>query len=107
MTMEQISDLLRTLPPRQEKAIRLCYGLGCRRPHSTAEVAEQFGVSTQAIGGLLGAALRKLAPHGVTPSELHQAAQSQTNRTEPLPAAGGGARRPRCAHPAPGRAPGL
>jgi hypothetical protein len=77
MDLQRIFSLLRRLPPWQEKVIRLRFGLGCRRAHPAAEVAEQFGVSAQVIGGWLGAGLRRLAEYGVTRNELRQAARWQ------------------------------
>jgi Sigma-70, region 4 len=93
MDLQQISSLLRRLPPRQEKVIRLRFGLGCRRAHSAAEVAEQFGVSAQVMGGLLRAALRRLAEYGVTPSDLRQAAQWQQNQSAAIATAASGRRK--------------
>src|ERR1035438_3182141 len=49
------------LRPRQEKVIRLYFGLGCQRPHSVLEIAEAFAVSSQVIAGILGAAESRLA----------------------------------------------
>ena len=60
MDLQRISGLLRKLSPRQEKVIRRLFGLGCQRPHSAREVAQEFGVSAQVIAGLLGAAQRRL-----------------------------------------------
>jgi Sigma-70, region 4 len=79
MDLERISDLLRKLSPRQEKVIRLFFGLGCQRPHSAQEVAQEFGVSVQAIAGLLGAAQRRLAQAGLTSSQLRQAARGEAD----------------------------
>jgi DNA-directed RNA polymerase sigma subunit (sigma70/sigma32) len=45
MDLNRISELLRRLHPRQEKVLRLYLGLGCQRPHSAVEIAQQFGVS--------------------------------------------------------------
>ena len=54
--MDRISRLLRGLRPRQEKVLRLYFGLGCERPHSAQEMAEEFGVSVEVIAGVIGAA---------------------------------------------------
>ena len=61
MDLKRISEILRRLPPRQEKVIRLYFGLGCQRPHSALEIADKFEVSSQVIVGLLCAAERRLA----------------------------------------------
>jgi hypothetical protein len=75
LDLDRISGLLRGLRPQQEKVIRLYYGLGCQRPHSAQEMAEELGVSAQVIAGLLGAAQRRLAQDGLTSSHLREAAR--------------------------------
>ena len=82
MDLDRISGLLRGLRPQQEKVIRLYFGLGCQRPHSAQELAEEFGVSAQVIAGILGAAQRRLAQDGLTSSQLREAARLET---EPRP----------------------
>jgi DNA-directed RNA polymerase sigma subunit (sigma70/sigma32) len=79
MDLPRISGLLRKLSPRQEKVIRLFFGLGCQRPHSAREVAQEWGVSVQRIAGLLGAAQRRLAQAGLTSSQLRQAARGEAD----------------------------
>ena len=54
--------------------IRLYFGLGCARSHSTQEMAEEFGMSRQALAALLGAAQRRLAREGLSPGGLRKAA---------------------------------
>ena len=82
LDLDRISGLLRGLRPQQEKVIRLYFGLGCQRPHSAQELAEEFGVSAQVIAGILGAAQRRLAQDGLTSSQLREAARL---KTEPRP----------------------
>jgi DNA-directed RNA polymerase sigma subunit (sigma70/sigma32) len=79
MDLQRISGLLRKLSPRQEKVIRLYFGLGCRQSHSAREVAHEFGVSAQVIAGVLGAAQRRLAPDGLTFSQLREAARCEAD----------------------------
>jgi choline dehydrogenase-like flavoprotein len=43
-----------TLSPRQEKVTRMYYGLGCQRPHSAPEMAQEFGVSEQVLAAFWG-----------------------------------------------------
>ena len=81
MDLERISQLLRGLPPRQEKVLRLYWGLGCERPHSAPEMAEELGVSAQVIAGIIGAAQRGLAQEGLTASDLREAARHATEAT--------------------------
>jgi DNA-directed RNA polymerase sigma subunit (sigma70/sigma32) len=81
--LTHISEILRTLPPRQEKVIRLYFGLGCQRPHSASEIGDAFQVSPQVIAGILGAAERRLARLGLTPMQMRAAARRETERHPP------------------------
>jgi hypothetical protein len=86
MDLQGISGRLRKLSPQQEKVIRLYFGLGCERPHSAREIAQEFGVSSQVIAGILGAAQRRLAPEGLTFSHLREAARGEAElRHSPRP----------------------
>ena len=42
----------------KNKVVRLDFGLGCKRSHSVAEIAAEFGVSTALITGILDAPAR-------------------------------------------------
>ena len=75
MDLPGISGRLGKLSPQQEKVIRLYFGLGCERPHSAREIAQEFGVSAQVIAGILGAAQRRLAQEGLTSSHLREVAR--------------------------------
>ena len=75
--LHRISEILRMLQPRQEKVIRLYFGLGCQRPHSASEIAEAFAVSSQVIAGILGAAESRLARLGLTPIQMREAARRE------------------------------
>jgi DNA-directed RNA polymerase sigma subunit (sigma70/sigma32) len=75
--LNRISEILRMLQPRQEKVIRLYFGLGCQRSHSALEIAEAFEVSSQVIAGILGTAERRLARLGLTPIQLRAAARRE------------------------------
>jgi hypothetical protein len=72
--IEGINRLLRGLPPMREKVLRFYFGLGCKRTHTAGEVAEEFGVSAQVIGGILGAGQRRLATEGLAVQDLREAA---------------------------------
>ena len=87
--LNRVVGLLKTLNPTQEKVVRLYFGLGCQRSHSASEIAREFHVSTQVIGGVLGGAERKLAQAGLTRGQLREAA-----RVEPKVSP----RTPRCRH---------
>jgi DNA-directed RNA polymerase sigma subunit (sigma70/sigma32) len=78
MDLQDVSGRLRKLSPPQEKVIRLYFGLGCERPHSAREMAQEFGVSAQVIAGILGAAQRRLAQEGLTSSDLREAARCES-----------------------------
>ena len=77
MDLNHISEILRMLQPRQEKVIRLYFGLGCQRPHSALEIAEAFEVSSQVIAGILGAAERRLVRLGLSPIQMRAAARRE------------------------------
>jgi predicted DNA-binding protein YlxM (UPF0122 family) len=74
--LDRISALLRErLSPLQEKVVRLYFGLGCSNSFSAAEIAREFQVSRQMISGIVGVVQTKLAPVGLTPSVLREAAR--------------------------------
>jgi DNA-directed RNA polymerase sigma subunit (sigma70/sigma32) len=76
--LDHISTLLKErLSPRQEKVVRLYFGLGCSRSFSATEIAPEFQVSRKAISGIVGRAQSKLAPVGLTPAVLREAARLQ------------------------------
>jgi hypothetical protein len=83
MDLTRISKILRMLRPRQEKVIRLYFGLGCQRPHSALEIAEAFEVSSQVIAGILGAAESRLARLGLTPVQMRAAARREAELHPP------------------------
>ena len=87
MDLHRISEILRMLQPRQEKVIRLYFGLGCQRPHSALEIAEAFEVSSQVIAGILGAAERRLARLGLTSIQNRAAARRDRPAAPPAPPA--------------------
>ena len=74
---------LRQLRPEAEKVIRMYFGLGCQRCHSAQEMAAEFGVTTQRIAGLIGAAQRRLAREGVTAEQLRAAARQEKEAGAP------------------------
>ena len=56
----QIRKALATLPPRQEKVIRLRFGVGEARDYTLEEVGERFSVTRERIRQIEAAALRRL-----------------------------------------------
>ncbi len=60
MLKEQLSDVLSTLTPREEKVIRLRFGLDDGRPRTLEEVGDVFKVTRERIRQIEAKALRKL-----------------------------------------------
>src|SRR5438067_847473 len=60
--MESISVVraLRTLTPKQEKALRLMYAVGCDRRHSPEEIAQEYNVSVSEMRRLIAGASDRL-----------------------------------------------
>ena len=57
---ETISEVLFTLTPREEKVLRLRFGLVDGRPRTLEEVGDEFGVTRERIRQIEAKALRKL-----------------------------------------------
>ncbi len=57
---EQLVDVLGTLTPREEKVLRLRFGLEDGRPHTLEEVGKEFDVTRERIRQIEAKALRKL-----------------------------------------------
>jgi RNA polymerase primary sigma factor len=57
---EQLSDILGSLTPREEKVIRLRFGLEDGRPRTLEEVGKEFSVTRERIRQIEAKALRKL-----------------------------------------------
>lgn len=62
MEEQDIAGALRKLPPIEEKVVRLHYGIGCQRTHSTAEIAEAFGMTEALVKDILEKAEERLEP---------------------------------------------
>ena len=60
MLKEQIARVLDTLTPREEKVLRLRYGIDDGRPRTLEEVGRQFNVTRERIRQIEAKALRKL-----------------------------------------------
>ena len=57
---EQLGDVLKTLTPREEKVLRLRFGLEDGRPRTLEEVGKEFNVTRERIRQIEAKALRKL-----------------------------------------------
>ncbi len=57
---EQLGDVLSTLTPREEKVLRLRFGLEDGRPRTLEEVGKEFNVTRERIRQIEAKALRKL-----------------------------------------------
>ena len=60
MLREQLAGVLKTLTPREERVLRLRYGLTDGRMHTLEEVGEEFNVTRERIRQIEAKALRKL-----------------------------------------------
>ena len=57
---DQTEKALATLTPREEKVLRMRFGIGERSDHTLEEVGRSFGVTRERIRQIEAKALRKL-----------------------------------------------
>lgn len=67
---EQIAEIISTLSDREQKIIKLRFGIGGGRPHTLEEVGAEFSVTRERIRQIEAKALSKLRKHKET-KKLH------------------------------------
>ena len=60
LAKEDLEEALGSLTPRQERILRLRYGLEDGEPHTLKEIADKFGLTRERIRQIEGEALRRL-----------------------------------------------
>jgi RNA polymerase primary sigma factor len=68
---EQLSEIIATLTDREQKIIRLRFGIGGGRPHTLEEVGAEFDVTRERIRQIEAKALSKLRKNKDT-KKLHE-----------------------------------
>ncbi|MBR2839856.1 RNA polymerase sigma factor RpoD [Candidatus Saccharibacteria bacterium] len=68
---EQLSEIIATLTDREQKIIRLRFGIGGGRPHTLEEVGDEFDVTRERIRQIEAKALAKLRKNKDT-KKLHE-----------------------------------
>jgi RNA polymerase primary sigma factor len=57
---DETTGILKALSPREEKVIRLRFGIGCEREHTLEEIGQEFDVTRERIRQIEAKALRRL-----------------------------------------------
>ena len=57
---DETAGILKTLSPKEEKVIRMRFGIGCEREHTLEEIGQEFDVTRERIRQLQNIALSKL-----------------------------------------------
>ena len=68
---EQLAEIIQTLSEREQKIIKLRFGIGGGRPHTLEEVGAEFSVTRERIRQIEAKALSKLRKHKDT-KKLHE-----------------------------------
>ena len=57
---DETAGVLKTLSPKEEKVIRMRFGIGCDREHTLEEIGQEFAVTRERIRQIEAKALRAL-----------------------------------------------
>jgi RNA polymerase sigma factor (sigma-70 family) len=57
---DETANILKTLSTKEEKVIRLRFGIGCEREHTLEEIGQEFDVTRERIRQIEAKALRQL-----------------------------------------------
>ena len=57
---DETANILKTLSPKEEKVIRLRFGIGCEREHTLEKIAQEFDVTRERMRQIEAKALRQL-----------------------------------------------
>ena len=57
---EETGDVLKTLSPKEEKVIKMRFGIDCEREHTLEEIGQEFSVTRERIRQIESKALRSL-----------------------------------------------
>ena len=77
--LDRISALLKEHLRGKKKLFAYTSGWAAQNPFRLPKIAREFQVSRQMISGIVGKAQTKLAPVGLTPSLLREAARLQAS----------------------------
>ena len=60
-TKNNICDILSTLTPREERILRMHYGIGNNKPLSLEEIGAEFNVTADRVSQIVSKSLKKLS----------------------------------------------
>ena len=78
----KLSEILSTLTPREEKILRMRFGIGMNTDHTLEEVGRKFFVTRERIREIEGKALRKLKHQTVARKLMEAGAQDVFTRVD-------------------------
>ncbi len=60
LLLEEIEDTLKSLTPKEEKIIRMRFGIGENGPFTLEEIGQDFGISRERVRQIVDKGLKKL-----------------------------------------------